>query len=182
MGLISRPPHVSNFAEVRMNHLSRVAIACSTGLMLAGCAKSDQAAKDSASAAAAMPAPAPAPTPAPALSLSAVAGKWRVRSVPMSGTDTTPTNYVLTATADTTGWLIVFPSGVKVPVQVTVSGDSVIQKTGLFASQRRKGMKVKTEGTMRLQDGKLVGTTVAHYSSAGPDSVLRLRTEGTKMP
>ena len=100
----------------------------------------------------------------------------------MSGTDTTPTNYVLTATADTTGWLIVFPSGVKVPVQVTVSGDSVIQKTGLFASQRRKGMKVKTEGTMRLQDGKLVGTTVAHYSSAGPDSVLRLRTEGTKMP
>jgi hypothetical protein len=27
-----------------------------------------------------------------------------------------------------------------------------------------------------------VGTTIAHYTNAGPDSVLRLRIEGTKMP
>jgi len=163
----------------------RVAIACSTSLLLAGCAKSDQAAKDSAAAAAATAAPAPAPAtpaPAPALSLADVAGKWQVRSVPESGTDTTSTNYVLTATADTTGWFITFPSGLKVPVHVTASGDSVIQKTGTFASQRRKGVKVMTEGSLKLQNGKLVGTTIAHYSKAGPDSVLHLRTEGTKLP
>jgi hypothetical protein len=35
---------------------------------------------------------------------------------------------------------------------------------------------------MKLQGGKLVGMTAAHYSTTGPDSVLRLRTEGTKMP
>jgi hypothetical protein len=169
-----------------MYHISpaRMSIAFTAALMLAGCAKSEQAAKDSASAAAAaeMAAPAPAPAPAPALSLSALAGKWQVTSVPSSGTDTTPTKYVLTATADTTGWMIVFPSGVKVPMQVSVSGDSLIEKTGTFASQRRKGAKVKTDGVMRLQDGKLVGTTVAHYSSTGADSVLRMRVEGTKMP
>ena len=129
-----------------------------------------------------MPAPAAVPAPAPALALSDVAGKWQVRSVPESGTDTSSTNYVLTATADTAGWVITFPSGVKVPLHVTVSGDSVIEKTGMFASQRRKGMKVMTEASMKLQGGKLVGTTVAHYSKAGPDSVLRLRTEGTKIP
>ena len=105
-----------------------------------------------------------------------------MRSVPESGTDTTATNYVLTATADTAGWVMTFPSGVKVPVHVTVSGDSLLQKTGTFASQRRKGVKVTTEGSFKLQGGKLVGTTTAHYSKASPDTVLRLHTEGTKMP
>ena len=162
----------------------RVAIACSTSLFLASCAKSDQGTKDSAAGAAAAPAPAatPAPAPAPALQLADVAGKWQMRSVPESGTDTTATTYVLTASADTTGWMMTFPSGVKVPVHVTVSGDSLIEKTGTFASQRRKGVKVMTEGSLRLQSGKLVGTTIAHYAKAGADSVLRLRTEGTKMP
>ena len=167
-----------------MHHISpaRISIVFATALMLAGCAKSEQAAKDSASAAAAaeMAAPAPAPAPPPALSLSAIAGKWQVKSVPVSGADTTPTKYVLTATADTTGWMIVFPSGLKVPLQVSVSGDSLIDKTGTFQSQRRKGVKVKTEGVMRIQNGKLVGTTVAHYMSAGADSVLHMRVEGTK--
>jgi glucose/arabinose dehydrogenase len=161
---------------------SRLAIACCTGLLVAACAKKDQAANDSAAGTAATPAPAAAPAPPAALSLADVAGKWQVRSVPESGTDTSATNYVLTATADTTGWFITFPSGLKVPVPVTASGDSVIQKTGTFASQRRKGVKVTTEGSFKLQNGKLVGTTIAHYSKAGPDSVLHLRTEGTKMP
>lgn len=165
-----------------MHIMSRVVIACSATLLLAGCAKSDQAAKDSAAAAAAMPAPAPAPAPTPALSLSDVAGKWQMRSVPESGKDTSATKYVLTATADTTGWFNTFPSGLKVPLHVTVSGDSVIEKSGTYASQRRKGVKVMTESTLKMQGGKLVGTTIAHYAKAGPDSVLRLRNEGTKMP
>lgn len=165
-----------------MHNMSRVAIACTAALLFAGCAKSDQAAKDSTAAAAAMPAPAPEPAPTPALSLSDVAGKWKVRAVPESGTDTSSTNYVLTATADTVGWFLTFPSGLKVPLHVTLSGDSVIEKSGTFASQRRKGVKVMTEGTLKMQGGKVVGTTIAHYSKAGPDSVLRLRNEGTKMP
>jgi hypothetical protein len=165
-----------------MQTLVRVAIACSTSVLLAGCAKSDQAAKDSAAGAAATPAPAAAPAPAPALSLADVAGKWQVRSVPESGADTSATSYVLTATADTTGWIITFPSGLKVPLHVALSGDSVITKTGTFASQRRKGVKVTTEGSLKLQNGKLTGMTIAHYMKAGADSVLHLHTEGTKMP
>jgi len=161
-----------------MRIMLRVGIACSTALVLAGCGKTDQGAKDSAAGVAATPAPA---APAP-LSLAEVAGKWQMRAVPESGADTSATTYVLTATADTAGWVITFPSGLKVPVQVMASGDSVIERTGTFASQRRKGVKVMTEGSLRLQNGKLVGTTIAHYSNAGPDSVMRLRTEGTKMP
>jgi hypothetical protein len=172
------PAHIPN--EVHLPIMRRVAIACCTTLVVAGCAKSDQAAKDSAAAATA--APPPAAAPAPALSLADFAGKWQVRAVPETGKDTTPTNYVLTATADTTGWMIDFPSGVKVPTQVSVSGDSLLIKTGTFSSQRRKNVKVMTDGSARIQNGKLVGTTVAHYTNAGPDSVLRLHIEGTKMP
>jgi hypothetical protein len=161
----------------------RVALACCTTLLVAGCAKSDQATKDSAAGAAAAPAAAtPAPAPAAVLSLADVAGKWQMRAVPESGKDTSATTYVLTASSDTTGWMITFPSGVKVPVRVTVAGDSLTEQTGTFPSQRRKGVKVMTNGTLRLQNGKLVGTTVAHYAKAGADSVMRLHTEGTKMP
>ena len=161
----------------------RVAIACCSALVIAGCAKSDQGAKDSAAAAtAAAPAPAQAGAAAPALSLADFAGKWQVRAVPEAGKDTTPTNYVLTATADTTGWMIEFPSGVKAPTHAMVSGDSLLIKTDVFASQRRKNMKVMTDGSARIQNGKLVGTTIAHYMNAGPDSVLRLHIEGTKIP
>ena len=167
-----------------MRSMSSVSLACSVALFVAGCAKSDQASKDSAAGAAAVPAaaPAPAPAPTPAILLADVAGKWQVRTVPESGTDTSATNYVLTATADTTGWLMTFPSGLKVPLHVTVSGDSVLVKTGTFASQRRKGVKVMTEGAVRIQGGKLVGTSIAHYTQSGPDSVLRLHVEGTKQP
>lgn len=162
---------------------SRVAIAGSIVLVVAGCAKSDQAAKDSAAAAvSAMAAPAPAPAPASAVSLSDFAGTWQVSAVPESGKDSTPTKYTLTATADTSGWFITFPSGLKVPLHVALSGDSITERTGTFASQRRKGVKVMTEGSLRLQDGKLTGTTIAHYSKAGADSVLHLRTEGTRKP
>src|SRR5262249_38534248 len=122
-----------------MKIMLRVAIACSTAVLLAACAKSEQAAKDSAAAAAATPAPAAAPAPAPAaaISLADVAGKWQMRSVAEPVSDTTETTYVLTARAETAVWVLTFPSGVKGPVHITVSGDSLIQKTGTFGSKRR---------------------------------------------
>jgi len=162
---------------------SRVVVACSAVVLAVGCAKNDQAAKDSAAAAAAAATPAPPPAPAP-FSMTDAAGKWSMRSVPASGTDTSATTYVLTATADTTGWVMTFPSGVKVPLKVSASGDSLIVTSGKFASQRRKGVTVSTNGSFRLTGGKLVGSTTAHYSGAkaGKDTVLVLTTEGTKQP
>jgi hypothetical protein len=61
-----------------------------------------------------------------------------------------------------------------------VSGDSIVESTGLFASQRRKGLKVMSNTVMRRQGDRLVGETVAHYKVTTPDSVLRLHTEGTR--
>ena len=163
-----------------MHTATRVAIACSATLLLAGCAKSEQAATDTAAAVA--PAPAAEPAMAPAIALADVAGKWQARSVPEAGPDTTPTTYVLTATADTTGWSLTFPSGLNVPLRVRVDGDSVISRSETYSSPRRKGVKVWTEASWKRQGDKLIGAVIAHYETTSPDSVLRLRSEATRMP
>ena len=161
-----------------MHRITRVALLGSTILFVAACAKKEEPAKDTSAAMS----PAPAPAPAPAMALADVAGKWQFASTPMAGKDTSPTKFVLTATADTTGWTMTFPDKQVVPLKVSVSGDSVQLVSGDFNSQRRKGMKVKTETSLRMQDGKLAGMTTAHYMTKGADSTLQLKSEGTKMP
>ncbi len=153
---------------------------CLCAAVLAGCAKKDEAAVDTSSMMASstttntMPA-APAP-----VNLADVAGKWNEVAKPESGKDTTATTFVLTATADTTGWTITFPGKAPIATQVQLSGDSVIVSAGPYDSVRRKGTKVTTESSFRLQDGKLVGTTTAHYKTTKADSVLKLKNEGTR--
>jgi hypothetical protein len=92
--------------------------------------------------------------------------------------------YVFTATANSDGWSIKFPDRARpVPVKVVaVAGDSVVIDAGPYPSVLRKGVQVRTHGAMRLQDGKLVGTTIAHYSVKTADSVRTVRMEGTRVP
>jgi hypothetical protein len=147
-----------------MYRSSRLAV-CSAALLLAGCAKKEAPVDTTAAMA---PAAAPAPAPAPALSLA--------------GKDSTVTTTTLVATADTSGWSLELPSGKKVALHVTVAGDSLVTKSDVYSSVRRKGVKVWSESSLRLDSGKLVGSTVGHYQNAGADSLLTLRTEGVKLP
>ncbi|HEX9129103.1 MAG TPA: hypothetical protein VF850_08080 [Gemmatimonadaceae bacterium] len=103
-----------------------------------------------------------------------------MRSVPMSG-DTSATTYVLTATANTSGWSMKFPGrATPVPVKVSVDGDSIMLAAGPYSSVRRKGVQVTTYGVARLQNGSIVGSTTAHYKVKTADSVLVLSMTGTK--
>ena len=157
-----------------MRPLSALLACCAVAVL--GCAKSDTNTADTA--AAATPAPPPAPAP---IKLSDVAGTWTVAAKNEAG-DSTLVTYEFTATADTTGWQIKFPNMAKpVPVKVTsMGGDSIVIQTGKFPSQLRKGVTVQTNGVLRIQDGKLTGSTTAHYSVKTADSVRTLRTEGTR--
>ena len=65
---------------------------------------------------------------------------------------------------------------------MSVSGDSIMSVSPEYESVLRKGVKVHTNTVWRLVGDKLVGHTVAHYAGAGADSVLQLRSEGTKAP
>ncbi len=166
-----------------MSHrTTRIAICCSAAV-LAGCAKKESASADSTSAMAystySTTTATTTTTPAP-LNLADVAGKWNMRSVPMSG-DTSATTYVLTATANTSGWSMTFPGrATPVPVKVSVDGDSIMLSAGPYSSVRRKGVQVTTYGVARLQNGSIVGSTTAHYKVKSADSVLVLSTTGTR--
>jgi hypothetical protein len=153
---------------------------CLCAAVLAGCAKKDNAAVDTtAMASSSTTSTAPAPAPAP-INLADLAGKWDMRSVPTTGTDTTPTTFVLTATGNTSGWTITFPGRKPIAEKVTVAGDSLIVEAGPYPSVRRKGVTVTTNGVLRLQGGSLVGSNTAHYKVKTADSVLTLNTTGTR--
>ena len=153
---------------------------CLCAAVLTSCAKKDEAAVDTSSmAASSTTTTTPPAAPAP-VNLADVAGKWNVRAVPATGTDTTPTNSVITATATTSGWTITFPGRKPVAMRVTVDADSIMTEAGPYPSVRRKGTQVTTNSVMRLQGGSLVGNTTAHFKVKTPDSVLVLNTTGTR--
>ena len=120
-------------------------------------------------------APAPAPAPAP-ISLADVAGQWTMKTMAENYDSALVTFEVV---ADSTGWTYNFPKRKPVKGTASASGDSIIVDAGPYESVLRKGVQVTTHSVLRLQDGKLVGTTIAHYNK-GPDSVRTLRSEGTK--
>jgi hypothetical protein len=165
---------------------ARLVVYCCTAVAIIGCAKTDSkpAATDSAAGAVA-PAPAPAaaaPAAPAAIVLADIAGKYNVVAIPTTG-DTTPTKFVLTVAATPDGWTQTYQNGQVVKPKVVVAGDSIVSDAGPYPSVRRKGVKVVTHSVMRKEGDKLVGTSTAHYQGVkGADSVLTLRTEGTKAP
>lgn len=153
---------------------STALLACA--VLLVACARTEKA--PSADSPAATPAPA---APA-ALSLADLGGKW-TQQVRAETNDSVLVTAEVVATPDASGWTITLPGRPAMPVRVSVDGDSLMTAAGPYESVLRKGVQVSTSSVLRMQNGKLVGTTVARYQGAtGADSVVRLRTEMTRTP
>jgi hypothetical protein len=146
----------------------------SCAVVLVGCQKAQTNSVDSV---AATPAVTPPPKP---LALTDVAGKWTVTEKSATG-DSVLTQYVLTAMPRTTGWTIKFPSRKAIPARVSVAGDSVVIDAGPYESVLKKGVRASMHSVERLSDGKLVGTSVAHFRTKHADSLRTIRSEGTRM-
>jgi hypothetical protein len=151
------------------------ALVAFAALMVAACSRGEDAAKTD-SPVAAPPAAAPA-----ALSLADLVGKWS-QETRGENSDSVLVKSEVNATADPAGWTITLPGRPPMPMKVTVSGDSLMTSTGPYESVLRKGVQVTTESVSRLKDGKIVGITTAHYKTTGADSVVKLRTEMTRVP
>lgn len=155
--------------------MSRAALLLILPVVLA-CSKKEEPAADTTAMAPAPAAPAAAATPAP----MNVAGKWTVNVMP-ADKDTTILTYALDATNDKTGWKITFPGRKPIDMRVlSIDNDSIVTEAGPYSSALRKNVMVTTHGSVHMDGDKLVGTTIAHYSTKGPDSVLNLRTSGTR--
>jgi hypothetical protein len=140
---------------------------------LVSCAKKDAPPAADSSA---MAAP-----PAVTMDLASLAGTWNMQTMP-ADRDTVLLTYVLTATADTAGWTLTFPGRDPIALRIThVGGDSVVSEAGPYESALRPGVQVTTKTVNRMQGDALVGSTEARYSS-GPDTVLWLRSRGTRAP
>ena len=151
--------------------MRRLGLLCCAAVLV-GCAKKEsEPAADTTAAA-----------PAPAMLMAAdVAGKWHV--VVMGETsDSVLTMYEMTATASDTGWKVMLPNRPTMTPTVMFSGDSVVVDMGPFESVLRKGVQVTTHGVSRLMGGELVGSTTAHYATKSGDSVVVLRSRGTRVP
>jgi hypothetical protein len=116
---------------------------------------------------------------APTLSLADIEGTWNLRYVPASG-DTTVTTSQVRVTAD--GWTLFLPDRDPIPGVVAASGDSLIVVEGPYESIRRAGTTVTMNSVYRLEGDRLVGTVAARYVTSGADSVLVMRSEGTRAP
>ena len=158
--------------------MRRIGISCCAVVLLACGKTKDNPAMDQA-AQPAMDSATVAPTPAApaAISLADVKGKWKMKTM-AEGSDSTMVEYTLDA--GDAGWTLHFPKRPPVPTKPTADGDSIVADAGPYESVLQKGLKVTTHSVFRLQDGKLVGTTVAHYAIKGADSVRNLRSEGTR--
>lgn len=155
--------------------MTRLTLLCCAAVLVA-CSGREEAPADTAPATAVMPAPAP-------INLADVAGTWDAKAMNAAG-DSTLTTFTVTATADTSGWSMSFPGRAQpVPLRVvSVSGDSIVTEAGPYQSVLRKGVRVRTTNVMRMQDGKLVGTTTARYDTKAADSVITVRMEGMRKP
>ena len=116
----------------------------------------------------------------PSIALADIAGTWDMRSVPVTGADTTATISQVVVTADS--WTLHLPDRDPIVGVATTSGDSIIVDAGPYESVRRAGVTVSTNGVYRLEGDRLVGTVTARYTTTDGDSVLVLRSEGTRAP
>jgi hypothetical protein len=141
--------------------------------VLFACSKKETPAADTSAAMAPAPA-ATAPVP------MNVAGTWTVKVMPEKK-DTVLLTYKLVATNDKTGWVLTFPNREPMePRVVSMDNDSVVVDNGPYSSLLRKSVMVTTHSSMHMEGDKLVGITIAHYNTKGADSVVVLRTEGTR--
>jgi len=109
-----------------------------------------------------------------------LAGTWTMTAT-NAANDSTLVTYEMTATADTTGWSILYPGhAAPIALHVSIDADSVIMDAGPYASTVRTGATVTIHGVVHLRDGKLVGTESAYYKVDTTESVVHIKLDGTR--
>lgn len=115
-----------------------------------------------------------------AISLADVAGKWKLRATDLNGSN--PVEIVLTATADSSDWLLVGAN--RPPIHeriIAVAGDSIVAEAGPYESFLLKGVQLRQRDVYRLEGGKLVGRLYGTYALPRGDSTTVRRIEGTRV-
>lgn len=150
--------------------MSRAALLLVLPVVIA-CSKKDESAADASTAM--------TPTVAAPAGMN-LEGKWSVRVMP-EDRDTTIIMYVLDATNTNKGWKVTLPNRDPMDIRVThLDSDSIVTEIGPYSSALQKGVTVRTHSNVHLDGDKIVGRTIAHYETKGPDSLRVFRTEAVR--
>lgn len=114
------------------------------------------------------------------IALADVAGTWNLAVTTEQG-DSVP-GLQLVASADPSGWTMVYPDRDPIPVTVQASGDSIVTDAGPYASLIREGVQVSTHMVYRVEGDRLTGSGIARYETAESDSVVSITVVGTRAP
>ena len=96
---------------------------------------------------------------------AAVQGTWEGTFM-VGPKDSVIATFVLRASAERDGWVLLLPGHEPHPTRVVaIGGDSVVTETGPYASTRLPGETVTTRITGHYRGDGVVGSFVAHYSS-----------------
>ncbi len=153
-----------------MPGITKLGIAFFGALLLFACAKEGAETTDEMADTSAMTEPA-------GMSMASLAGTWNMRVMTMDSDSTVTENQLVFSDSGVT---MLREGQEPVPVTAQFEGGTMTADAGPFPSSLRESM-VTIHGTYRMEGDMLVGDITAHYPS-GPDSVLQLRTEGTRTP
>ena len=147
--------------------------------LLTACAGKDKvadstAAADSAAAAAAAAAPAAPAAP----TLASFAGTWEIAST-LVGVEK-PVPGTLASSADGSTWTLSLEGRPNIPVQASISGDSLIAQSAEYESVLRKGVMVTTRTAAVMSNGALTGNMTATYKTKKGDEVVNGTVTGTR--
>jgi hypothetical protein len=108
-----------------------------------------------------------------------IAGTWAIESsVKTAAGKDTVVNSLLTATADTNGWVLHLAGRAPIPTRVVaMGGDSVVAEAGPFESVSRPGQTVTTHETVHFKGDAAWGTIEARY---GNGDVVKGTVKGTR--
>ena len=156
---------------------ARALLGTLTFLALSACARSDDAAGDSAGATAAAAAPAPA-----ALQASDIAGTWNGTTM-AAESDSVLRRWTTVRSTDTTAKLVFEGSRDSINYTIRLDADSMIATSAPFRRPgAARGPEVVFVSVGRLRDGKLVGTTTTLLAANRDSVVQRARYEATRVP
>jgi len=101
------------------------------------------------------------------IKLSDVAGTWEGKSM-VGPKDSVFVTWVLTATAQNTGWTVKRASRDPAPVRVvTFGGDSVVWAAGPYPAILKPGQMATTRNIGHFKGDAMTGTWAARYSADG---------------
>ncbi|HYW31742.1 MAG TPA: hypothetical protein VE869_09565 [Gemmatimonas sp.] len=148
--------------------------------LLAACGGAKDAASDSGAASMASADSAAASPMAAAPTVADFAGTWQVMST-LEGV-AQPVPSTMTGSADGATWTISLEGRPNVPMQASMSGDSLVTQTAEYESVLRKGVMVTVRTASVMNNGAMTGKMIATYKTPTGTEVVNGTITGTRNP